>query len=315
MNNTCKDKKIPWTCGLIGLLLGGPISGVLSFLCIQVILKSASRSEGGKFKPSRSAIYLSLIGWGVIGSVAMPISWFAANSIGWNFDAVALLQSSGKYKSYRDWSKAEKDEKKRERELRKVQSRLKKDERKRKLKEREDQIKSDTAYLAIMNLLEQPICTKVRYYGHLSPSGGYNPILYGRKKEFIYLQPLDRPGEFEEKWRLNPEFKTVCFSVDQTYWSTPELPSQYIKSVEKARDAKTSSVLMLRDKEASSRIYVDCNIRRYRDTYRRNDISKSWSINTMEPFISVGLSELDLICENPGVKAISDGSVFELLKK
>jgi murein DD-endopeptidase MepM/ murein hydrolase activator NlpD len=66
----------------------------------------------------------------------MPLSWFAANSIGWNFDAVALIQSAGKYKSYQDWSQAEKNQAKREREIRKAQARLKEAERNRELEER-----------------------------------------------------------------------------------------------------------------------------------------------------------------------------------
>lgn len=140
-NMTKRPKSIYWTCGLIGLLLGGPISGVLSSLCIYLILKGANGEGNGGSNASRSAIFLSLLGWATIGSVAMPISWFAANSIGWNFDAVALIQSSGRYKSYRDWSHAEKDEEKREREWRKVQSRLKQEERNRELEERKVQQK------------------------------------------------------------------------------------------------------------------------------------------------------------------------------
>ncbi len=62
-----------------------------------------------------------LLGWAAIGSIAMPISWFVANNIGWNFDAVALVQSSGQYKSYRDWSEAEEQKKKTERDLRRLE--------------------------------------------------------------------------------------------------------------------------------------------------------------------------------------------------
>lgn len=127
-----------WGCGFTGLLLGGPISGVLASLSIYLILKSIIRAEGSgsKSDASRTTIFLSLLGWGVIGSVAMPISWFAANSIGWNFDAVALIQSAGEYKSYQDWSQAEKNQAKREREMRKAQARLKEAERSREIEER-----------------------------------------------------------------------------------------------------------------------------------------------------------------------------------
>lgn len=135
-NLTMRPKSIYWACGLIGLLLGGPISGVLSSLCIYLILKGANGQRNGGSNTSRSAIALSLLVWTAIGSIAMPISWFAAKNIGWNFDAVALIQSSGRFKSYRDWSQAEEDEKQRERELRKTQSKLKQDERNRELEER-----------------------------------------------------------------------------------------------------------------------------------------------------------------------------------
>jgi hypothetical protein len=179
--------------------------------------------------------------------------------------------------------------------------------------EYEDSIKNDPDYLAIKNLLDRPICTQVRYYGHLSPDAGYNPITYGKNKDLTFMQTLDRPGEFEEKWKADPQHKKVCFSPDQSYWSPPDKPSEFLNSVKGSRDPESSSILMLRDKDTPSRIYVDCAIRQFRDTYRRDDTSEMWSFKTMEPFISVGLTELDLICENPGIKAISSGKVFDLL--
>lgn len=150
MNQEIKRyRAVYWGCGLTGLFLGGPISGVLAALCIYLILKGVNRAQGGGFKPntSRADILLALLIWGVIGSVAMPISWFAVNSVGWNFDAVALIQSAGKYKSYQDWSQAEKDQENREREIRKAQDRLKEEERNREFEERKLEQKRQKAIM------------------------------------------------------------------------------------------------------------------------------------------------------------------------
>lgn len=180
--------------------------------------------------------------------------------------------------------------------------------------EYESRIMNDPAYIAIKRLLDQPICTNVRYYGHLSPSAGYIPIPYGRNQEFTFMSPQDMPGEFEEKWAADPQYKQVCFTPDQDYWSPPESPSEFLISVKDSRDSSSSAVLMLRDKEARSRVYVDCRIGKFRDSYQRDNTSNTWSHKTIDPFISVGLTELDLICKDPGVKAISDGKVFSLLR-
>jgi hypothetical protein len=107
-------------CGLTGLLLGGPISGTLSSLCIYAKLKGAGGTDRTDTNNKRADLFMALLGWAAIGSIAMPISWFVANNIGWNFDAVALVQSSGQYKSYRDWSGAEERKKKAERDLRRL---------------------------------------------------------------------------------------------------------------------------------------------------------------------------------------------------
>ena len=121
MNHENNQNKIIFlTCGLTGLLLGGPISAILSSLCIYAILKGVSRSNRIDQNNKSADLFLALLGWAAIGSIAMPISWFVANNIGWNFDAVALVQSSGQYKSYRDWSGAEERKKKAERDLRRL---------------------------------------------------------------------------------------------------------------------------------------------------------------------------------------------------
>lgn len=113
-------KNIYIACGLTGLLLGGPISGILSSLSIYAILKRAGETYRTDTNNKRTDLFMALLGWAAVGSIAMPISWFVTNNIGWNFDAVALVQSSGQYKSYRDWSEAEERKKKAERDLRRL---------------------------------------------------------------------------------------------------------------------------------------------------------------------------------------------------
>jgi|GEM_PF-5391192 len=95
---------------MIGFI-GGPISAALSPLSLY-LCKKFNRSgkfigntwvAGGEFELLKE----SLITWVVIGLVAMPISWGVSNSLGWNFDPVAFVQSGLHYKSYKDWDAAE----------------------------------------------------------------------------------------------------------------------------------------------------------------------------------------------------------------
>lgn len=87
--------------GAIGLVLGGPLSGLLAYLTAKVLARGEDHS---KTFPFRSG---ALMSWIIIGSVAMPTSWWLSKSLGWNFDVLAVVQSQGQYRSYKDWSEAE----------------------------------------------------------------------------------------------------------------------------------------------------------------------------------------------------------------
>jgi hypothetical protein len=94
----------PLVAGTIGFVLGGPISAFLSYLCAYILL--AIQSESGISNNTGNIPFRLVFRWMVIGSLAMPASWWIANRVGWNLDVIALFQSQGKHRSYRDWSKA-----------------------------------------------------------------------------------------------------------------------------------------------------------------------------------------------------------------
>lgn len=90
--------------------IGGPISAVVA----PIALKGCYDNERRK---GLSDSFLRITGlesnywakWFVHGLYATPILWLAATGLGWNFDPLALAQSAGRYKSYKDWSVAEKE--------------------------------------------------------------------------------------------------------------------------------------------------------------------------------------------------------------
>ena len=90
----------------IGLILGGPLSGTLSFASAFVFgyLYTPNYKKKKKITLTSKAV----VRWFMAGTILMPISWGIAKELGWNFDPVALVQSGGQHKSYKDWSAAEK---------------------------------------------------------------------------------------------------------------------------------------------------------------------------------------------------------------
>lgn len=81
-------------------------------------------------------IFFVLISWMAIGLVAMPVSWFVVRSLGWNLDLIALMQSSGQYKSYKDWSEAEERLKQAEEARKSAKRQLRKEEARKRMEER-----------------------------------------------------------------------------------------------------------------------------------------------------------------------------------
>ena len=138
--------------GTIGFVLGGPISAFLSYICAHTLL--ARQSESGTSHNTGNVSFELVFHWMVIGSLAMPTSWWIANRFGWNLDVLAFFQSQGKHRSYRDWSKADSIEEDKRVALLKAQQeaiRAKDEERKRREKVAEaarladqDRIKRDT---------------------------------------------------------------------------------------------------------------------------------------------------------------------------
>lgn len=129
---------------VVGLLLGGPISAVLSSICFYILFRFFSGQHSSPSSSAWDGFLESLLLWIAIGSVAMPLSWFAANSIGWNFDVVALLQSKGVHKSYKDWSEAEERLRSLNREMRRLESERRREEQRRVDAERRAQEEEQT---------------------------------------------------------------------------------------------------------------------------------------------------------------------------
>lgn len=89
--------------------IGGPISALSATLCIFLIIRyyKDCRRYSDRYMASPMGRCKTLIVWFLIGLVAMPVTWIVANSLGWNFDPVAIIQSRGNYKSYKDWREHE----------------------------------------------------------------------------------------------------------------------------------------------------------------------------------------------------------------
>ncbi len=93
--------------GVTGLALGGPLSALLAYFAAKLIIREDVRMHGkgnSKILPFRAKAFFT---WLAIGSLAFPTSWWITRSLGWNLDVVSVIQSQGKYKSYKDWSEAE----------------------------------------------------------------------------------------------------------------------------------------------------------------------------------------------------------------
>lgn len=296
-----------WVAGLVGLSLGGPISGTLAALCFYILAKSRKQSKRLTPKDNAQSLVDIIVLWTVIGSVAMPISWAIGNSMGWNFDLVALVQSSGRFKSYKDWSEGERAEAEAKRE-----SAVKKRENENKL--REDTIASHPDFAGLRSLVDNGICMDVKFFGHIKIDAGFNPIFYGRNKTQIHMQPLDRPGEMESKWASDPKYKSVCFYLETSWLKQPTKSSEYIKY---AKDALVTGdaykyIVLNRDGDRSTTEYIDCDGRTFRASNNSEVTSPIWAVKSMEPFISVGLEELDKICGNQGIRTMLRGNVFSV---
>lgn len=189
-----------WVGGLVGLGLGGPISGALAALCYYILARSRKQSKRLTPKDDGQESSIIIVLWTVIGFVAMPISWAIGNSMGWNFDLIALVQSSGKFKSYKDWSEGEKTQAEAKKE-----AKIKQRESENKL--REDAIASHPDFIGLRSLVDNGICMDVKYFGHLAPDAGYMPLIYGRDRTQVLMSPLAMPGEMEAKWESDPQYK------------------------------------------------------------------------------------------------------------
>jgi Skp family chaperone for outer membrane proteins len=107
--------------GGTGLALGGPISAFLVYFAAKILIREETRMHGkghSKILPFR---FKAFCNWIAIGSLAMPASWFITSSLGWNLDVLAVVQSKGGFKSYKDWSEAEKRKSKAESERKHIE--------------------------------------------------------------------------------------------------------------------------------------------------------------------------------------------------
>jgi hypothetical protein len=104
---------------ITGFILGGPVSAVLAGCCLYILRKLARRNRDALWTWTKTDLFIVLAIWAMIGSLAMPVSWFIGKSMGWNLDVLAVIQSGGKFKSYQDWSESEEMERQLERARRK----------------------------------------------------------------------------------------------------------------------------------------------------------------------------------------------------
>jgi hypothetical protein len=299
-----------WVAGLVGLGLGGPISGALAAICFYILARSRKQSKRLTPRDDTQDLFIIILSWTAIGSIAMPASWAVGNSMGWNFDLVALVQSSGRFKSYRDWSEGEKAEAEAKR-----QAKIKQREYKNKV--REDAIASHPDFMRLRSLVDNGICMDVKYFGHLAPDAGYMPLIYGRRQTQVMMSPLAMPGEMEAKWESDPQYKNVCFTLETLWRKKPTKPSEYVKHSKQALvSSDTDKYIKLhRDNDRTTTKGVDCNGRTFRASYNSNVTSSLWSTWSIEPFISVELEELDKICRDPGISAMLRGNIYSVAEE
>jgi hypothetical protein len=93
--------------GGTGLVLGGPLSAILAYLSANILIREETRMHGKRYPRITPFSFKFLFYWLIIGSLAMPASWWITRTLGWNLDVLAVIESQGKYKSYKDWSEAE----------------------------------------------------------------------------------------------------------------------------------------------------------------------------------------------------------------
>jgi flagellar biosynthesis GTPase FlhF len=194
--------------GLIGFVLGGPLSGALAFALSYVLhnnIKSRNNSIG---------IGYAILIWLLAGTVAMPASWWISRNMGWNFDAVALVQSQGQFKSYRDWSRAEDQERKvvserenqqREREL--VKEREERDQERRaeaaiqaqkEAQNKSEELEKESIRKAEWETFNDPLVKaerEKRHFRHLQSVGCIDP--YGRIIENTFCLNTESPSEYQ----------------------------------------------------------------------------------------------------------------------
>ena len=107
--------KLWWrVAGASGFILGGPLSGFLAYVAAKVLIEEEARK---KSKGSSKNIAISprtFYTWVAIGSLALPASWWITKSLGWNQDILALVQSQGRFKSYKDWDVVNKQKREQE---------------------------------------------------------------------------------------------------------------------------------------------------------------------------------------------------------
>ena len=198
--------------GGTGFIFGGPLSALLAYFAAQFLIREETKLHGrghAKTLPFRIEAFCK---WIAIGSLAMPASWLITRSLGWNLDPVAIVQSQGRFTSYKDWSEAEARDQQIERERRKLEyetrravsrAKFEKEQREeeareaeataRQQREEEDRKLRLAATMTEFNDPEKSAARQKRQMEHLESVGCLD--IYGRIIENMFCMNTEVPPE------------------------------------------------------------------------------------------------------------------------